>query len=142
MVCCKIVPYLFLPLIMFLTVTTGCADLQNTKDIAVYVCVEDSLTNKPLPNAKITLLCWYYAPWDKTDYKYLDTVTNKKGCFVGHFKRGYKIVAASVTTSHAPELKEERVIGRNMKVNLKLRSSNADYSSTDLREFIIQETLN
>src|SRR4051812_29846441 len=69
----------------------GCNEAQkNETDVSIKGCVIDSLSNLPMPNTKVTLLCWYYAGWNKTDYLSIDTITDENGCFAATLEKGYK----------------------------------------------------
>lgn len=121
---------------------------MNKKHIQVNGCIVDSIHNSPIPKTKVTILCWYHAGWDKTDYVSIDTITDKNGCFDVAFEEGYKVVVASVSQEHiaglveCKEITEEKV---SVILKLKARTSHSelfDYHKFDLRDFIVQNTTN
>ena len=128
----------------------GCNEQNmNEKEINIQGCVSDSLTNNPIPNAKVTLLCWYHAGWDKTDYLYIDTITDKNGCFSANFEKGYKAIVASVASNYYPALKSsEKVSDKPVEMSLKLRRKTDNKaglnlpSDINLRYYIVENSNN
>ncbi|MBE7169525.1 MAG: hypothetical protein INR73_02995 [Williamsia sp.] len=119
---------------------------MNKKEINVKGCVTDSATRMPMADAKITLLCWYHAGWDKTDYVSVDTVADRNGCFNAKFEEGYKVVVAGVANKYNPNLRaSDELIGNNIEINLELkkRIDTTDVSnSINLRNYIVQNSSN
>lgn len=62
--------------------------------------VIDSLTQKPISNAKITLLCWRKVDVDDETYDKVDTVTDSNGRFSLKFEKGFKMDIASVANGY------------------------------------------
>jgi hypothetical protein len=125
----------------------GCnEDAMNSKEIYVKGCVIDNITKSPIPYAKVTLLCWYHAGWDKTDYVSIDTITDVNGCYSAKFEEGYKVVVASVAANYYPNLRAyEELNKNNIEVNLALsRSSGVDTTQPkiNLRYYIVQNSSN
>lgn len=120
---------------------------MNKKAISLKGCVTDSVNKVPIPGAKVTLLCWYHAGWDKTDYVSIDTIADKNGCFSANFEEGYKVVVASVASKHYPNLKAtEELNSNNVRLNLELtqRRDTTDVSDPkiNLRYYIVQNSSN
>lgn len=125
----------------------GCNEhAMNSKEIYVKGCVIDNITKTPIPHARVTLLCWYHAGWDKTDYVSIDTITNVNGCYSAKFEEGYKVVVASVAAKYYPKLRTyDELNNNNIEVNLALsRSSGIDTTQPkiNLRYYIIQNSSN
>lgn len=118
----------------------------NSKEIYVRGCVLDNITRYPIPHAKVTVLCWYHAAWDKTDHLSVDTITDVNGCFSAKFEEGYKVVVASVAAKYYPALRTyEELDNNNVEVNLALsRSLGADTTmpKINLRYYIVQNSSN
>ncbi len=112
--------------------------------------ITDSITKAALPNAKVTILAWYDAGFDKTDYVCIDTVTDNTGQFAATFDKGYKITVASVATNYYPSIKSsETDKNKSLAINLMLKrkpSSENDFDSTykkiNLTNYIIQNSDN
>lgn len=125
----------------------GCNEqAMNKIEINVNGCVIDSITRSPIPNAKITVLCWYHAGWDKTDYMSIDTITDENGCFIAKFEEGYKVVIAGVAAKYYPNLRTYEELDKNKAgFNLALsRSLDTDTTQPkiNLRYFIVQNSAN
>lgn len=128
-------------------IVLGCNEYAtNKKEISVRGCVIDSTTKMPIADAKITLLCWYHAGWDKTDYVSIDTVADRNGCFNAKFEEGYKIIVAGVATKYNPNLSSsDELVNNNIEINLglKKRTDTIDVShSINLRYYIVQNSSN
>jgi len=134
-------------IILFIFVVISCNEhAMNKKEINVKGCVNDNTTKMPIPDAKVTVLCWYYSGWDKTDYVSIDTVADKNGCFSAKFEEGYKVVVASIAAKYYPNLKaSEELNSNNIGINLEL-SKRTDIKDTDskinLRYYIVQNSSN
>lgn len=120
---------------------------MNKKEINVKGCVIDSATKMPVPDAQVTLLCWYHAGLDKTDYVSIDTTADKNGCFSAKFEEGYKVVVASVATKYYPNLRASGELNsNNVAVKLKLTKrtdiADAGESKINLRNYIVQNSSN
>lgn len=120
---------------------------MNKKEITVSGCVTDSYNKVPIPGARVTLLCWYRAGWDKTDFVSIDTIADKNGCFSGKFEAGYKVVVASVTPEHYPNLNaseelDSKKVGLNLILNRRTDATDTMYSKIDLRHYIVQNSSN
>ena len=137
-------------LLMLSLFELGCDEqAMNERGISIIGCVTDSLTNKPIPNAKVTLLCWYYAGWDKTDYVSIDTITDKNGCFSATLEKGYKAYVACVAPNYYPTLKSsDKVHSKPVEISLKLkRKANAETGlnllpDINLRYYIVENSDN
>ena len=131
-----------------LILVVGCNEhAMNKMGINVKGCVIDSATSIPVVDAKITVLCWFHAGWDKTDYVSIDTVTDGNGCFNTTFNKGYKVVVAGIATKYNPTLSAVDELGDNSNVEINLalrkRTDTTDISSSiKLRYYIIQHSTN
>lgn len=134
-----------IPLLLILFAVSCAEQTVNERHIKIRGCVTDSLTRKGLSNAKVTILCWYDAGWDKTDYVSIDTFTDKNGCFAVTLEKGYKATVASVAADYYPSLKSsDKVKGKPVEINLMLArrqnsNTNFDVSSNEinLRYYIV-----
>jgi hypothetical protein len=132
--------------ILLITVVSCNEHSMNKKEINVKGCIIDSTTRMPIVDAKITLLCWYHAEWDKTDYVSIDTVADRNGCFNAKFEEGYKVVIAGIATKYNPNLRaSNELVDNNIEINLELRkrTDTTDVSnSINLRNYIVQNSSN
>lgn len=119
---------------------------KNVKNIQVKACVVDSATQKPIANARIVVLCWYHAKWDKADYLNIDTVTDSNGCFSGSFEKGYKIVAGGVSANYGPNLSEANASDKGVvQLKIQLQANQNPIIPADklnLRDYIVQNSSN
>lgn len=133
--------------LFFATFIFGCSrGIKNSKNVHVKACIIDSVTNKPIPNARVTLLCWYRAKYDKTDYVSIDTTTDSNGCFNGSFVEGYKVVVASVAANYRPNLSETSKLDKGViEIRIGLlqeRNPIIPPNKLNLRDFIVQNSSN
>ncbi|MCY1230822.1 hypothetical protein D3C87_143160 [compost metagenome] len=93
---------------------------------------------EPIPFAKVTILCWYDAGWDKMDETDTTFTTSADGMFKAQFKDGYKVIIAGVAKGYSIGV-EELYDPDSSPILLKLKSdkNNLDLSTIDLREHII-----
>lgn len=134
----------YITVILILLTFINCDNI-NTKKIFVTGKITDSLTNQAICKAKVTVLCWYDAGWDKTDYESIDLITKEDGSFEVKFDEGYKITIASIAKHYDYKIKEiDSIESSNVEVELKLKDNNSmrDISSIDLRKIIINKTSN
>jgi hypothetical protein len=132
--------------ILLITVVSCNEHAMNKKGINVKGCIIDSTTRMPIADAKITLLCWYHAGWDKTNFVSIDTVADRNGCFNAKFEDGYKVVIAGVATKYNPNLRASNELDdNNIEINLELRkrTDTMDVSnSINLTNYIVQNSSN
>lgn len=81
-----------------LIMLASCSD--NKKQLTFKVSVLDSATKKPIPDAKVTLLCWRKVDFDDETYDKVDTTTDSKGQFTVRFAEGFKTDLASVADGY------------------------------------------
>lgn len=120
---------------------------MNKKVINVQGCVTDCINGTPVAGAKVTLLCWYHAGWDKTDYKSIDTIADKNGCFSARFEEGYKVAVASVAAQYHPNLRtSEELSSSDLEINLVLKkrmdSTDTSEPNINLQYYIVQNSSN
>jgi hypothetical protein len=123
-------------------VLIGCNE-KNISDINVSGSITDSLSGQPIENAKVTVLCWYDAGWDKTDYESKDLTTNSNGVYEVTFKEGYKLIVASVTPEHRKGMYQlNNLNDPKIKVDLKLPkdSLSKNVSVINLKEYILSDS--
>ena len=139
--------YILLKVFLSALILISCNESSmNSKGITVKGCILDSLTGKPLAKARINVLCWYHAGWDKTDFVNIDIIANENGCFSATFDEGYKVVVASITNNYLPRLEEFNIATVKMvEVKLKLKKGEIQIVPVDkfnLREYIVQNSSN
>lgn len=119
---------------------------MNLKEIYIKGYVIDNINKSPISHAKVTILCWYHAGWDKTDFVSIDTITDVDGFYSAKFEKGYKVVVASVAAKYYPKLKTHEELNKSsIEVNLSLtRSSYIDTTQPkiNLRNYIVQNSSN
>lgn len=123
-------------------VLIGC-NKKNTRDIKVSGSIIDSLSGQPIQNANVTVLCWYDAGWDKTDYVSHNIITDSNGSYEVTFEEGYKVIVASVAPEYRRTLHETSDLKNiEVKVNLELRkeSTAPNLSEVNLKDYILSNT--
>jgi hypothetical protein len=121
----------------------------NEIKISVIGTVKDSLTKAVIPNAKVTILTWYDAGFDKTDYVRIDTITDNNGHFAATFETGYKVTVASVAANYYPSLKSsDKQNSESLEINLMLmkkpldKKMDSSSEKINLTNYIIQNSEN
>lgn len=127
-------------ILSFLCFGTSChEETLNESKIIITGRVTDSLTKAALPNAKVTILTWYNAGFDKTDYVRIDTFTDNNGHYAATFEKGYKTAVASIATNYYPSLKSsDKENNKPLEINLMLKKKLIGKNSFDS----LSETLN
>lgn len=131
--------------VILISLTLLNCDNINTKKIFVKGKITDSITNQSISRAKVTVLCWYDAGWDKTDYESTDLITKEDGSFEVKFEEGYKITIASIAKYYDYKIKEiDSIDSSCIEIRLKLNKNKNrdDISKIDLRKIIINKTSN
>jgi hypothetical protein len=118
---------------------------MNRTAISVQGCVTDSIEKTPIVGANVTILCWYHAEWNKTDYTYIDTTTDRNGCFSAKFEKGYKVIVASVAPKYSPTIRAtEGLDNSNIGINLELKKRQYTIDTAEpkinLRRYIVQKS--
>lgn len=130
-------------LILFISILL--ISCHEKKVIAIFGYIDDSVTKQPIKGAKVTVLCWYDAGWDKTDYQSIDVVTDSSGFFKASFDEGYKVTIASIAQGYDINMKEKvRETNENLKINILLRKNNLNQNISDinLTDYIIYNGTN
>lgn len=131
--------FILLMLLLFLSCQ------KEKKAITISGYIRDSITQQPIKDAKVTILCWYDAGWDKTDYQSIDIVTSTNGFYQTTFDEGYKVAVASIAKGYTVSMKEQiRMENENfvIEINLKEKKSNLDVSDVNLRKYIVYKGTN
>lgn len=92
----------------------------NTKNIEVSGVIFDSLTGKPIPEARVTVLCWRYLGSDEETYNKIDTVTNSQGAFAAKFDEGFKVDIGSIAAGYHPVVQQIADLNKSSNISLKL----------------------
>lgn len=122
-------------------VLIGCIE-KNTKDIKVSGVITDKFSGQPITNANVTVLCWYDAGWEKTEYVSHDIITDSNGLYEVTFEEGYKVIVASTTPEHRKAMHQVSDLNDSyIKVNLELRqdSTSKKVSRTNLKDYILSD---
>lgn len=128
-------------IIILLIIFLNCS--KNTEEIVVEGKVIDSQTLQPIMNARITVLCWYDAGWDKTDYESVNIETNKNGVFRVEFDEGYKIIIAGIAPRYNYKIIETKLEEPYKYFNIPLQIDSLDYNNNleiDLKSLILDKT--
>jgi hypothetical protein len=130
-------------IILLLSLCLVSCNSKNTEKITVFGKVTDSVSGKPIRNAKVTVLCWYDAGWDKTDYESQDLNTNSNGDYEITFEEGYKVIVTSVATKYSVALQERNNFkSPSIQANLILDKSNPNVNAVEinLKDYIISNS--
>lgn len=115
----------------------SCGDNKNTMEIVVKGVILDSLTSKPIPNARVTILCWRRVGSDEETYDKVDTVTNSQGAFEVNFIEGFKVDVGSIASNYHPSVQEIKDVNTASNIKLKLKSNAASGLLKDLGQLAV-----
>lgn len=114
----------------------SCRDKSN---IEVSGQVLDAITGKPIENAEVVVLCWYWHSIDDASFKKQTLITDKSGNYKAHFDKGHQVDIASKSNAHQPGRSYNTLSTNEINVVLKLdqiknnptllTSFNTDHSS-------------
>ncbi|GAA4309945.1 hypothetical protein [Nibribacter koreensis] len=119
----------------------GCIE-KNQKDITVSGSITDNLSGQPIENAKVTVLCWYDAGWEKLDYESQDLMTDPNGLYEVTFKEGYKVIVASVAPEHKKVMYQLNTLSDSrIKVDLELPRDSISKNTAviNLKDYILSD---
>ena len=111
----------------------SCNDNKDSdSEVKAKGIVLDNQTGKPIPNARVTLLCWRKVRYDEETYDKVDTMANDKGVFEVQFPEGFKIDIGSVANNYHPSAIEIKDLSKASHIELRLNSNTAIGSIKDL----------
>jgi hypothetical protein len=118
----------------------GCTSCNDNNDISNDVWVKgtilDSVTGKPIPNARVTLLGWRRVGEEET-YDKIDTTTNNEGRFAAEFEEAFKVDIGSVAPNYHPALKEIMDLGNASNIGVTLSPNTATGVLKDLGQIAV-----
>ena len=115
---------------MFLAACNNEKHTQDSKMVSGVVLSES--TGKPIPNARVTLLCWRKVGSDEEDYNKIDTVTDSNGEFKILIPKSFKLNIGSIAANYYPSKKEIQNMDSVGNIALSLVQSNSKTPSRDL----------
>lgn len=121
-------------LVLFLI---SCNDTNTSKEIEVKGVILDGQTGKPIPNARVTLLCWRHLRSDEETYDKIDTTANSLGVFEVRFEEGFKVDIGSVAANYHPSVQEIKDVNNASNIELKLDPNTATGSVQHLGQLAV-----
>lgn len=115
----------------------SCGNNKNTMNIIAKGVILDSLTNRPIPNARVTILCWREIGHDEETYDKVDTVANSEGAFEVKFTEGFKLDIGSIASNYHPSVQEVRDLNNASDIKLKLKVNTAVGLLKDLGQLAV-----
>ncbi|HTF31631.1 MAG TPA: carboxypeptidase-like regulatory domain-containing protein, partial [Flavitalea sp.] len=103
----------------------SCGTHKNTTDIIAEGVVLDSITGKPVPNAKVTVLCWRVVGSDEETYDKIDTVADQNGRFTVNFEEGFKLDIGSIASNYHPYVQEIKDLKQISDIKVTLQPNTA-----------------
>lgn len=94
--------------ILSFVVFTSCQS-QEFKNISVRGKIIDKETKKPIANAEVVALCWYYFGLDDATFIKKSTKTDSQGNYQIKFQKGYQVDIASKTKNYYPNRKYNKI---------------------------------
>jgi uncharacterized pyridoxamine 5'-phosphate oxidase family protein len=93
---------------------------RDRKNIVVTGQVIDQLTNKPIPNAEVVVLCWYMNGIEEASFKKQTITTDINGKYNTHFQEGHQIDVASKAKDYNPYRSYNELSDNKINIDLKL----------------------
>jgi hypothetical protein len=129
--------YLTILSISLLAFLVSCTNPNNSKQIEVKGVILDSQTGKPIPNARVTLLCWRQVRSDEETYDKIDTIANSEGAFEVRFEEGFKVDIGSIAANYHPSVQEIKDVDKASNIELKLDRNTATGSLRELGQLAV-----
>ena len=115
---------------MFLIACSNDKHKEDNKIVSGVILSES--TGKPIPNARVTLLCWHKVGSDEEDYNKIDTVADTTGEFKVLIPSSFKIDIGSIATNYYPTKKEIQNVDSVSSITLSLVQNNSKEPSKDM----------
>lgn len=93
---------------------------RNLSNISVGGKITDKETGKPIANAEVVVLCWYYHGLEEASFTSKSVKTDSNGNVNTEFKEGYQIDVASLAEGYYPSRKYNGLKSNKLNVNLSL----------------------
>jgi hypothetical protein len=115
----------------------SCNNPNNSRQIEVKGVILDNQTGKPIPSARVTLLCWRKVRSDEETYDKIDTIANSQGAFRIKFDEGFKVDIGSIAPNYHPSVQEIKDVNNAINIELKLDSNTATGSLQELGQLAV-----
>lgn len=109
---------------------------DTNKEIMVNGVILDSITGKPIPNARVTALGWRRVGEEET-YDKVDTTTNIEGRFEAKFEEAFKVDIGSIAPNYHPAAIEIEDLSSPSNIELKLNRNTATSVLKDLGQIAV-----
>jgi len=100
---------------------------EDINDVSITGLITDSVTEKPLENVKVSIVCWRYGNTPDGSYTGQDSVTvitNKEGEYSHNFKKGAFIEIKTSISGYQNRHESTDVTTKSNTMDLKLKSNN------------------
>ncbi|MCX6207055.1 MAG: hypothetical protein NTZ19_12480 [Bacteroidetes bacterium] len=123
----------YLKLIIALIFFAACSNVkQKEVNKMVRGVILSESTGKPIPNARVILLCWQKVRSDEEDYNKIDTVADANGEFKVLIPNSYKLNIGSIAAKYYPAKKEIQNTDSVGSITLSLEENKSKEPSRDL----------
>lgn len=100
-----------------------CVSCKDINNVTVSGQVLDQVTNKPISNAEVVVLCWYTTSIDDVSFAKKTVFTDSKGMYRVQFDKGHNIDVASQSKGYNPARSYVELSSNEIVANLKLSTS-------------------
>lgn len=115
---------------MFLAACNNDKHKEANKIVSGIILCES--TGKPIPNARVTLLCWRKVGSDEEDYNKIDTFADANGEFKVLITNCFKLGIGSIAANYYPAKKEIQNMDSVGSITLSLVQNNSKETARDL----------
>ncbi|WP_394775771.1 hypothetical protein [Flavobacterium sp.] len=107
--------------IIIILIFTSC--YNDVKNVHIHGTIKDSLSNKPIENAKVSIVCWNYGKTPDGSYNGKDSLivtTDKEGHYKSNFEKGTFVEIKVDNIGYKTGFKSDEITDNEVVIDLDL----------------------
>jgi hypothetical protein len=108
--------------IIIILIFTSC--YNDVKNVQIHGTIKDSLSNKPIENAKVSIVCWNYGKTPDGSYTGRDSIivtTSKDGLYKCNFQKGAFVEVKAYSDGYQTGFKSDDITNEEIIIDLDLK---------------------